>query len=288
MKKQTTDDTPKTQPPRRPPLRYRGSKWRLAPWIISHFPAHDCYCEPYGGGAGVLLRKPRAPFEIYNDLDSEVVNFFRVLRDRHQELLEALRLTPWSREEQRESFTVPADAGPVERARRLSLRAWMTHGGACTNWKSGWRFMRGKTREVGFRDLIANWRDVEYLVDVADRLLDIQIENDPALDVIRRFDQEHTLFYLDPPYVLTAFCDQRQRLYRHVMTEDDHRELAKVLHRIRGMAILSGYPSELYDELFAGWRHIERETSGTVHHSRTVEKLWFSPHITPSQMKLAI
>ena len=111
----------------RPPIRYHGGKFRIASWVISHFPAHECYVEPFGGGAGVLLQKTPAPFEVLNDLDGEVVNFFRVLRERPGELVRVIQLTPWSREEQRLSFEPASD--PLERARRFYVRSWQTHGG---------------------------------------------------------------------------------------------------------------------------------------------------------------
>src|SRR4051812_1578874 len=118
--------------PTRPVLRYHGGKWRIAPWIIEHFPPHLMYVEPFAGAASVLLRKPRVDFEVYNDLDTDVVNVFRVLRDpaAASQLAEQLSLTPWSRREFEVSYEISDD--PVERARRTLIRSFMGHG---TTWR---------------------------------------------------------------------------------------------------------------------------------------------------------
>jgi DNA adenine methylase len=143
----------------RPALRYYGGKFRLASWIIGQFPPHVCYVEPFGGAGSLILRKQPAYHDIYNGLDGEVVNFFRILRERGEELIRVIEMTPYSREEQRISFTLSND--DLERARRLYVRAWQSHGGGRSQWKSGWRYQ--KTTIRGSR-LVDNWSNTDLFM----------------------------------------------------------------------------------------------------------------------------
>lgn len=254
----------------RPALRYFGGKARLADWIIACFPPHTCYVEPFGGGANVLLRKPPSYIEVYNDLNSEVVNFFDMLRTRPDDLIRAIGLTPFSREIQQRSFEMVND--PFESALRFYIRCWQSFGaGGVTN-NSGWRFQRGTARG---KALIGEWRDVEHLWMIADRLLNVQFEHDDALSVIRRFDRPDTLFYIDPPYVHGTRAEARNT-YPHEMTDDQHRELADILHGVVGKVVLSGYASTLYTELYDGWRRLDKSTT-TNGNGQAKEALWLSP-----------
>ena len=262
----------------RPPLRYHGSKWTLAPWIIEHFPPHRVYVEPFAGGASVLLRKTKAPIEIYNDLDGQVVNLFRVLRDpaRARELLRQLRLTPYSRAEYDESWIVADD--PIEQARRLLVRSAMGHGttAATAGWKTGWRNYHGDQRHgppsVGWRNL------PDALEATIKRLRDVMIECRPALAVIEEYDGPGALFYVDPPYLAETRHERyATAAYRHEMTADDHAELARALSQLKGVAVVSGYSSPLYDDLYGGWRRVERGARADGGGERT-EVLWISPN----------
>lgn len=263
--------------PCRPILRYHGGKWRLAPWIISHFPAHRVYVEPFGGGASVLLRKPRTYAEVYNDLDGDVVNVFRVLRDPDQavSLQALLRLTPFAREEF-EGLTIPADC-PVERARRTVARAFMGFGSAAYNSEYVTGFRRKSFRSG--TSPAWDWRNYpDHLAAFAERLQGVAIENAPALEVIQAMDREDVLFYVDPPYVDSTRVKRvaGQKCYRFEMTDDEHRELAAVLQEIKGMAVVSGYRCQLYDELYAGWRRVDCRAYADKASPRT-ESLWISP-----------
>ncbi len=220
----------------RPALRYYGSKYRLAPWIIGHFPAHLCYVEPFGGGGSVILRKTPSYHDVYNDLDGEVVNFFRVLRERPDELLRAIELTPFSRTEQRAAYNIQGDE--LERARQLYVRCWQTHGGGRTQWQAGWRYEKTDHRH---RKLINDWNRIDSLWPIVERLKIIQIECDDALKVIQRFDTPDTLFYLDPPYIAEIRSRRwRKDAYAVEIDEDYHRKLGEILNSIQGMAIISG------------------------------------------------
>jgi DNA adenine methylase len=227
--------------PESPAIRYHGGKWRLAPWIISQFPAHRRYVEPFAGGANVLLRKRPAEIEVYNDLNGQVVNFFRVLRERGDELARAIELTPFSREEYDRAHEPATDE--LETARRFYVLAWQGFGSPIAKWNTGWRW----------------------------------VERQPAIDIIKQFDTAETLVYCDPPYLSETRSKWRLSAYGDTeMTNDDHRQLADVLHGIEGMAIISGYPSALYDELYHDWQRVTCEAVNDAA-KVTVECLWLSP-----------
>ena len=263
----------------RPALRYHGAKFRLAPWIMQFFPPHQTYVEPFGGAAGVLLQKPRSYAEIYNDLDGDVSNFFRVLRNPLQRamLIEAVTLTPYSRTEFEQAWE-PSEE-PVERARRLAIRAQMGFGSAgATKGQTGFRI--DSRREYGTaQQLWAYYPD--QLADVGQRLAGVLIENGPAIDIMRQHDGAQTLHFVDPPYLHGTRVLQAGKAgyYRHEMSDDDHRELLDVLLDLEGFVVLSGYPSDLYDQVLAGWeRHVtgSRISAGRGGAVRT-ECVWLNP-----------
>jgi DNA adenine methylase len=261
-------------PPARAALRYYGGKARLAPWIVAHLPPHVCYVEPFGGAASVLLRKPPAPYEVYNDLDGEVVGFFRVLRERPDDLLRAIALTPFARAEVDAACApAPPDADEVERARRVYVRAWQGRHGLPARGRMGWRFERAATRS---RTTVDDWRDAAHLVPLVARLRRVQLECDDALRVIARFDGPDTLHYIDPPYPASTRCARWARhAYVHELSEIGHRRLADVLHSLRGMAVVSGYPCPLYRELYGDWAAVSR--AARTHGAGTAtEVLWLS------------
>lgn len=260
--------------PTRSALRYYGGKWRLADWILGHFPEHTCYVEPYAGGASVLLQKAPAPFEVLNDIDGDVISFFRVLRERPADLVKMIELTPYARLELEQSYE-PTDQD-LERARRLYVRSHMARGVPGTSRRTtGWRYQR---RDNQCQKVTDRWSTVDHLFDVAARLKLVQIECDDAIAVIRRFDTPGTLHYVDPPYVLSTRNNHWDRIYTREMLDEEHRQLAEVLHQLQGMVILSGYPSSLYAELFGDWTSVECLTR-TDASSTAVERLWLSPRV---------
>ena len=261
--------------PARPALRYYGGKWRLAPWIVGHFPPHTCYVEPFGGAASVLLRKPPARYEVYNDFDGEIVGFFRVLRERPDELIRAIERTPFARAEVNLACApAPPDLDPVERARRVYVRAWQGRHGLPAAGPMGWRFERAATRHSTAVD---DWRDITHLWAVAERFRAVQLECDDALRVIARFDTPDTLVYADPSYpAATRSARWATVAYQHELTDDQHRQLATVLHHVAGMVAVSGYPCPLYQELYGDWVTVSR-TCPTHGRRRATEALWLSP-----------
>ena len=253
----------------RPALRYHGGKWRLAPWIIEHFPPHRVYTEPFGGAASVLLRKPRSYSEVYNDLDGETVNLFRALRsERAEELVDALRLTPYARAEFEAAYEPSAD--PVERARRAVIRSYMGFSTAGMHRPSmtGFRANSNRSHTTPAHD----WRNYpDALAAIIDRLRGVVIEQRPALDVLRQHDGPDTLHYVDPPYLHET--RSQNDAYDHEMTAEQHAELLDVLDGLEGDVILSGYPNDLYAGRLRHWRCERKEALADGAQPR-VECLW--------------
>jgi DNA adenine methylase len=263
----------------RPALRYHGGKFRLAPWILQFFPPHSVYVEPYGGGASVLLRKPRAHTEVYNDLAHEVVNVFRVLRDPQQaaRLQRQVELTPAARVEFMLSYQ-PSD-DPVEQARRTVVRSFMGFGSGAVYSKHATGFRtgaRGERHKSAAQDLVT-WPD--QVPAFVERLRGVTIEARDALQVLQSTDGPGTLHYVDPPYphLTRGNCRGVRQKYAVEMSDDDHRVLAGVLKDLRGMVVLSGYPCELYDrELFADWQRHQVLALADGARKRT-EVVWLNP-----------
>lgn len=268
----------------RPILRYHGGKWLLAPWILSHFPEHRVYVEPFGGAGSVLLQKRRSYAEIYNDLDGEIVNLFRVMRDHGEELQRRLELTPFARDEYRMSFERVEDT--IEQARRTVVRSYMGFGSnaLCRDIKSGFRSNSNRSGTTPAHD----WKNYPgALVAIVERLRGVVIENRDAVDVMMRHDGEGTLHYCDPPYVHDTRSAHMHghHGYTHEMTDPDHRALAGTLCTLKGMVIVSGYHSPLYDELYTDWHRIERTALADGARVRT-EVLWMN--VNPPQKMLSI
>lgn len=260
----------------RPVLRYPGGKFRLAKWIISHFPQHEFYVEPYCGAASVLMQKPRTRGEIINDLDGDVVNVFRVLRDPDtaKELERLTRLTPFAYEEYKFAYATCDD--PIERARRTIFRSFASIGSDGVSRKaSGFRGLKNNETSVTAAQEWSRWPDA--IPTFVNRLRNVLIEHRPALHLLKLYDRVETLFYIDPPYVMSSRSTQSVR-YFNEMTDQDHIDLANVLHQVKGMVVLSGYQSALYDQLYSDWRMIKRTTTAQNGKGR-VECLWLSPNI---------
>lgn len=263
----------------RPALRYHGGKFRLAPWILQFFPPHAVYVEPYGGGASVLLRKPRAHTEVYNDIADEVVNVFRVLRNptTAAELQRGVELTPAARAEFLLSYQ-PSD-DPVEQARRTVVRSFMGFGSGAVYSKHATGFRtgaRGERHKSAAHDLVT-WPD--QVPAFVERLRGVTIESRDALQVLQSADGPGTLHYVDPPYPHSTRGNARgvRQKYAREMTDDDHRVLAGVLKDLRGMVVLSGYACELYDrELYAEWERHQVLALADGARTRT-EVVWLNP-----------
>ncbi|MGO2141465.1 MAG: DNA adenine methylase [Leucobacter sp.] len=247
-------------------LRYPGAKWSLASKIVSYFPDHYHYIEPYFGSGAVYFSKTPSPHELVNDLNGSVVNFFRVLRDQTDELLWKLELTPWSREEYDQSDLPTGD--PLEDARRFVVRIWQAHASDLAK-KTGWKNRGSSQRARGMSD---RWSRVpDELILLAERMQHAEIEHRPALQLVKRFSTEDTLIYADPPYLPET---RTQKMYAQEMTVEEHVELLEALLAHRGTAVLSGYANDLYDSMLAGWERVELKAPKVEAGASRTEVLW--------------
>ena len=234
-----------------------GGKFSHIDFLAPLFPADAThFCDVFGGSAAVLLNVGPYPVETYNDLDSDLVNFFETLRGQEPALMKAIGLTPFSREELARACEPAAGLTRLERARRFYVRARQTRTGLAQTSSEGRWAHCVLTSRAGMAGAVSRWLgSIEGLPEIAQRLQRVQIENAPALDVIARYDTPETLFYLDPPYVHEARGDASA--YGFEMTNADHEELAGALRDVRGRVVLSGYRTDLYDRLFEGWRRVD-------------------------------
>ncbi|MEU0675436.1 DNA adenine methylase [Streptomyces sp. NPDC006172] len=275
----------------KPAFPYYGAKGRLAPWIVGLMPReHRVYVEPFAGSAAVLFARPRpAAHEVLNDLDGNVTTFFRMLRDREQDLARALALTPYSREEYR-AADLEASTGldDLERARRFFVRTTQSFNacgaaaGKRASWSNGMR--RGSSQATSVADL------VDRLYAAAARLRRVVVENRAACDVVRLYDAPDAVVYCDPPYLDSTRTGRRENRmgdYQYdTSSDDEHRELAELLHGCRSAVLLSGYGSPLYDELYRDWDRVEitvqRPTTNRRGHTGAagVEVVWSNRPLT--------
>ena len=257
-----------------PLIRYHGGKFRLASWIISYFPSHETYVEPFGGGASVLLSKSPSRMEVYNDLDQDIVNFFEVLRDQTlaEKLAFQVELTPYSRSEFLNARAETNDR--IEQARRLVVRAQMGFGSAgATKGNTGFRLDTAR----GGSDIVTIWqRQPEVIRQAAARLKKVLIENRDAIKVIQDNDREDTLFFIDPPYVLDT-RNMGGKAYRHEMSNADHEQLINVLNSCKGKIILCGYDHTIYEAL--NWKKVIKSVAAAGQSGSVLreEILWINP-----------
>ena len=253
----------------KPPFAYYGGKTTLAPKIASLLPPHEHYVEPFAGSLAVLLAKKPSRAETVNDLDGDLMTFWRVLRDRPDELERVCALTPHSRAELEaaKDLDVPDE---LERARRVFVR--LTQSRSHSMKQTGWWFRLAPTGHSP-ADYIASYR--ERLAPTAQRLSGVTLEHRDALDVIRDYGSEASVcMYVDPPYL----GETRATNYRVEMTADDaHRALADALNACAATVVLSGYASPLYADLFDGWHRMDLDGATTLSGDNDrVEVLWSS------------
>lgn len=262
----------------RPVVRWFGGKWKLAPWIISHFPEHRCYVEPFGGGASVLMRKQPSYAEVYNDLDGDIVNLFRVLRSpAAAELVRLIELTPFAREEFDASYDPPVD--DLDRARRLVVKSFMGFGSNAHNSArvTGFRSNSNRSGTTPAKD----WRNYpEALASTIDRLRGVIVENRGADQVMAQHDSANTLHYVDPPYVWSTRAPAKKTNkkyggYVHEMSDDAHRALLQFLRGLKGMVLVSGYSHPIYDDALKHWHRVETPSFADGAQART-EFLWLN------------
>ena len=229
-------------------LKYPGAKNRLTPWICEYIPKHDVYVEPFAGSLAVFFNKQRSHIETVNDIDEEIVNFFRILRDRSDELERAIEFTPFSRSEYKAAYEPSYD--DLERARRFAVKCWS---------------------------------ELPEIMKLAtERLKGVQIENLPALELIKRYDTEDVFIYADPPYLHGT---RKNYLYKHEMKYADHEKLLNVLVKHPGKILLSGYDNDMYNDVLQGWNKVQKNTRAEGGRART-ETLWMNYEVENGQISL--
>ena len=238
----------------------------MAQQIVFLMPPHRSYLEPFFGSGAVLFNKPPSAIETVNDIDGDIVNFFKVLREQPDDLAEAISLTPYARDVYDDAHE-NRGSSDFDRAYRFAIRSKMGYR-AKTRSKSGF-YIDVYSRERSYK--LKNWNRLPGdLLEAAARLKEVQIENGPAIDLIRKFNHANVLIYADPPYLPVTWSGNQ---YLHEMTEQDHLDLLDALKQHKGPVILSGYPSEMYDWELRGWSVIHRKSYNQNAAQRT-EVLW--------------
>lgn len=264
-------------------LKYPGAKNRIAPWICGYIPVHEVYVEPYFGSGAVFFNKAPARIETLNDLDGNVVNYFQIVREKCEELGTQLEMTPYSRDEYYRACEYNPEDTEIERARKFAVRCWMGFG--CSNlYRNGFRSSQQRRSPYTTKE----WRSLpERLLEASERLRNAQIENLPAVELIKRYNTPDVFLYVDPPYLHGT---RKNYLYKYEMTDSDHVELLEVLKDHPGKVLLSGYDNSLYNNLLSGWHKVHKKTQAEAGIART-ETLWMNYEIgqiaLPSNMEAA-
>jgi DNA adenine methylase len=273
----------------RPPFPWLGGKGRLADQILARLPAPSrelAYIEPFFGGGAVFFARRPSGLEVINDANSEVVTFFRVLRDRADDLIRYLQNIPYSRQVFYEwrGIADPEKLPDLERAARFFFIARSSFAAESTRKTPSWAFAKAyDNRARAFAAVV----DSE-LWTVRDRLRSVLIEHDDAVAVIRRFDSPSAVFYCDPPYLQST---RREGQYADEMSDGDHENLLRVLSRCEGYVAISGYPSDLYADYLEsgqGWSFVDFAHTCLANRSGKIgedidrgrtERLWMNPRL---------
>lgn len=257
-------------------LKYPGSKWNIARQLVELIPAHHSYVEPFAGSLAVLFNKPPSNIETINDLDNDVVNLFWCIQQDAEKLSRLIMTTPYSRQMYDDAFKndpireMMIGADPYHEACQFLVKCWQGHGFRTNGYKVGW-----KNDVQGRESMYALWnwyRLPEWIIEVAERLRKVQIENRPAMEVIQRFDYENVFMYLDPPYLLDTRAGKQ---YKHEMTDADHEELLKLILKSKARIMISGYESEMYNDYLSGW-HKAQFQSCAEHNGTRQEVVWMN------------
>lgn len=250
-------------------MKYPGSKWSIARWIINFFPEHHSYLEPFAGSLAVLMNKPRSHIETVNDIDGNVVNLFRWIRDDPEKLAHEIYFTPYARRVYEDAFASETKDS-LGKAVNFYIRLNMGHGFRTNGEKVGWKNdVQGRERAYASKD----WCDLPgKIMQAAERLRGVQIDNRPAVELIKRFNHDNVLIYCDPPYMLDT---RHGRQYRCEMDDEDHEELLNVLCRHKGPALISGYDTEMYRDMLCKWERREKKSFTQVGTEKN-EILWMN------------
>lgn len=254
-------------------LKYPGSKWNIAGKLVELIPPHHSYVEAFFGSGAMLFSKAPSKIETINDLDSDVTNLFRCIQNDSERLARMVMTTPFSREEYDNQFEIPEGAVCIdafERAAGFLIKCWQGHGFRTNGYKVGW-----KNDVQGRESMYALWnwyRLPEWIIDIAERLRKVQIENRPALEVIERFNYENVFMYLDPPYLLGT---RTAKQYKHEMSDTEHEELLNLILQSNAKIMISGYESDIYNDYLHNWSKATFQ-SCAEHHGTRQEVVWMN------------
>lgn len=262
-------------------MKYPGSKWRIAKWIVNQIPEHHSYLEPFFGSGAILFNKKPSAIETVNDLDYNVYNLFNCIRNDSNRLSRMVAMTPFSRSVYDDTFKLDIEVDPFEKARQFLIQCWQGHGFRTNGYKVGW-----KNDVQGRENMYAvyNWyRLPEWIIGIADRLKQVQIENRPAIEVINRFWYPNVFIYLDPPYLLST---RTAKQYKHEMTDQNHIELLELILKFPGKVIISGYENDLYNNMLKDW--YKENTTGYAEYNGADrnEVLWMNYKPAKQQLNL--
>lgn len=249
-------------------LKYPGAKTRLAPWLLSFVPEHNVYLEAFFGSGALFFNKQPCKIETINDIDGEVCNLFKVIRQQAEELAKMVEMTPYSREEYGAAFIIQESDSEVERARKFLTRCWQGMGSSNV-YKNGFR----SSQQSGSPRTTKHWAEVpDRILQAAERLKMAQIESLDAVELLERYDTPDVFIYLDPPYLPGI---RKGYLYKHEMKEEDHRRLLLAAAKHPGKILISGYENGLYNEILNGWNKDSKQTQAEGGAKR-VETVWYN------------
>lgn len=269
-------------------LKYPGSKWRIVDKLVELIPPHHTYLEPYLGSGAVFFRKAPSDIETINDLDWDVVNLFQCIREDSEKLARLIMTTPYSRQMYDDAFKsdpimeVLSEGNRFIKACQFLVRCWQGHGFRSNGYKVGWKNdVQGRERMYA----LWNWyRLPEWVIEIAERLRRVQIECSPALELIVRYDYENVFMYLDPPYLLGTRSG-KQKQYKHEMSDEEHEEMLQKALISKAKIMISGYASEMYDDMLAGWRRKEFRSHAEMGSKRT-EVVWMNYESGQMELRL--
>ncbi len=259
-------------------LKYPGGKWRISDWIISHIPEHKVYCEPFFGSGAIFFNKTPSYIETINDIDGNIVNLFKIVRECPEELSQLVAATPFAREEFVNCYNQSAD--PLEQARRTLVRYHQSFGTSNSS-KNSWR----NVQTYGGPRTATMWNCLpDIIMECCTRLKDAQIENVDAIELIKRYNSKSTFIYLDPPYLQSL---RKKHMYQNECSDSYHKKLLEVIKRSESMIMISGYDCELYNCELQGWYTDEIETIAQMGLHRT-EKIWMNYSVTNETQQLVL
>lgn len=256
-------------------INWYGGKFFMAKDIIRLFPEHDLYVEGFGGAGHILFKKDRSKKEVYNDKNISLYNFFKTIQDdeKREDLLFRLRLTPYSREEFMLSKIEDRHDDEIEVVRKFYVRTMQS----VNSIGESWAFSTTQSRRGMCQSVSKFLGHVDTNIEKSsERLQEVTIENLDIIDLLDKYDNENTLFYLDPPYVSDTRVSKK--IYTHEMPNDKQKEMIDRLLKVKGKVVLSGYENQIYDKLVEnGWNKLilgEFSKKSSKTGSKGIEVIW--------------